>query len=125
MIFTSNSLLGDGLFASPGFIKVMDEGNEANFFHTSASSSSTPASTSAVHKAVDVALFDKSVSVFYLMNTAEDNALVRNQGVNINDNNALAPNNMFTTNTHIHSGEQWTLSWPAMGLGKLGSTLDH
>ena len=96
IFFTSATVPNESLFASPGFVKVIEEGDKADYFEPSATRASTPAPVPGAHEPAEGELLDEAV--FFSNNTAEDIAIVRNQGLYVDDDNAPAPENIPTAN---------------------------
>ena len=82
IFFTRKTVPNESLFASPGFVQVIEEGSEADLFEPSATRASTPAPVPGAHELTEGELLDKAV--FFSHNTARDVAVVKNQGFYVN-----------------------------------------
>lgn len=101
-----------GLYASVKYLKLKQEGHPDGFFDADdAPSAPAAAAVAATEEPDEEEEIDQSV--FFAANTTEDIALVQNQGLNVDDDNAPAPENIPTANAPaqandgLYPGQSW------------------
>ena len=109
---------------SSSYLIVREEGDPSELFETP----SAPTAAAAADAPQDVAEpIDQTV--FEATNTAEDIAMVLNQGLDVDDDNAPAPENVPTTNgpttdtDGLYDGQRW--GWDGLDPRRTSGVQDH
>ena len=130
VFFASDTFPGEELHASRTFLKVTQEGDPTQFFtprnHPRAAQPIVAPGVTAQDEAE--AIGDE---VFFAGNSAEDIAMVRNQGLDVDDDNAPAPENdpniagnntPAATNNGLFPGQKW--GWDRLDRRKTAGIID-